>query len=151
MFSAIGVGVVVALFSGIAEFLLRRWIPPSLPINEFFRDRSSAFLLAGFGILIAPFMEELVFRGFLYPAVARWTGAAPSIVLCSAIFASIHGAQLGYAWAPLLVLFVVGLSLTIARAVTGSVAVSVIIHMAYNFALFAEIFIGTSGFRNLQS
>jgi len=147
---AIAGGILIAMFSGVAEFLLRRWIPTSLPIDEFFRDRSSAYLLAGFGILVAPLMEELVFRGFLYPALAHWTGAGPSVALCSASFALLHGAQLGYAWAPLLVLFVVGLALTVARAVTGSVAVSVVIHMAYNFALFTEIFIGTSGFRNLH-
>ncbi len=147
---AIAGGMVIAMFSGLAEFLLRRWIPTSLPIDEFFRDRPSAFLLAGFGILVAPFMEEMVFRGFLYPALTKWTGVGPSVALCSASFALLHGAQLGYAWAPLLVLFLVGLALTVARAVTGSVAVSVVIHMTYNFVLFTEIFIGTSGFRNLH-
>ena len=98
-------------------------------------------LLGAFGILVAPLMEEIVFRGFLYPALARWTGALPSIVVTASAFTLLHGAQLAYAWAPLLLIFMVGVALTVTRAVTKSVATCVIIHMAYNFVLFAQTYI----------
>jgi CAAX protease family protein len=147
---ALMIGAGTALFSTLVDVLLQPWIPKSLPINEFFRDRPSAFLLAGFGVLVAPFVEEMIFRGFLYPAFARWIGSSLSILVTAAGFTLLHGTQLAYAWAPLLVLFVVGLVLTCARVITRSVAFTVLLHMGYNFILFAQAFIGTQGFRNFQ-
>lgn len=140
----------MAIFSNLAEVVLHRWIPKSLPIEELFSDRSSALLLAGFGILIAPLVEEIAFRGFLYPAIARWSGVVPAVLFTGAAFAMLHGAQLAYSWAPLLPIFIVGVVLTITRAATKSVATCVIVHTAYNFTLLLFGYIGTNGFRQMQ-
>ena len=141
-----GLGLVNALFSG----LLERWIPKSLPIEELFSSRSSAFALAAFGIFVAPPVEELFFRGFLYPALARPLGSVLSVGLTGVFFALIHSAQLAHAWIPLLLLFAIGVILTAVRAKTKSVATTVIIHMSYNTALFVLVYIGTGGFRHLE-
>jgi CAAX protease family protein len=146
----LGTGVALALCSDLAEALLHRWIPKSLPITEFFQDRASAFWLAGFGVLVAPLVEEMVFRGFLYPALSRRTGMVPSILITSAGFALLHGAQLAYSFVPLMLIFTVGAVLTIVRASTKSVASSVLVHMAYHFTLFFQFYLATQGFRNLQ-
>lgn len=143
-------GVALALISGLLERLLHRWIPKSLPFEEFFRTPASAYALAVFGILVAPLVEEIFFRGFLYPALARPTGAGLAVVITSSLFALVHASQLGYAWAPLLVLFVVGSALTMVRAISKSVALCVIIHMTYNFTLFAITFFQTQGFRHME-
>jgi uncharacterized protein len=143
-------GTALALISDIGEVVLHRWIPDSLPITEFFKDRPSALLLGAFGILVAPLMEELLFRGFLYPALARWTGTAVSVIITASAFTLLHGAQLGYSWAPLLLIFVVGVTLTITRVRTNSVATCVIVHMTYNFVLLLQTYIATHGFRQMQ-
>lgn len=143
-------GTALALISDIGEVVLHRWIPDSLPITEFFKDRPSALLLGAFGILVAPLMEELLFRGFLYPALARWTGTVVSVIITASAFTLLHGAQLGYSWAPLLLIFVVGLTLTITRVRTNSVATCVIVHMTYNFVLLLQTYIATQGFRQMQ-
>lgn len=143
-------GAALALVSDIGEVVLHRWIPDSLPITEYFKDRPSALLLGAFGILVAPLMEELLFRGFLYPALARWTGAAASVIITASAFTLLHGAQLGYSWAPLLLIFVVGLTLTVTRVRTNSVATCVIVHMTYNFVLLLQSYIVTHGFRQMQ-
>ncbi len=143
-------GIVLALVSDAGNVVLGPWIPKSLPITELFKDRPSAFLLAGFGILVAPLMEEMFFRGFLYPALARFTGVLPSIVLTATLFALLHGAQLSFSWAPLLLIFIVGVTLTAVRARTRSVALCVVVHMTYNFTLLAQTFIATHGFRQMQ-
>jgi hypothetical protein len=62
----------------------------------------------------------------------------------------IHGAQLGYSWAALVPIFIVGATLTVTRAITKSVATCVLIHMTYNFLLMAQAFVATHGFRDLQ-
>ncbi|HEY5029863.1 MAG TPA: CPBP family intramembrane glutamic endopeptidase [Candidatus Angelobacter sp.] len=143
-------GAALALISDIGEVVLHRWIPDSLPIMEYFKDRPSALLLGAFGILVAPLMEELLFRGFLYPALARWMGAAASVIITASAFTLLHGAQLGYSWAPLLLIFVVGLALTVTRMRTNSVATCVIVHMTYNFVLLLQSYIVTHGFRQMQ-
>jgi membrane protease YdiL (CAAX protease family) len=143
-------GTALALISDIGEVALHRWIPDSLPITEFFKDRPSALLLGAFGILVAPLMEELLFRGFQYPALARWSGATVSLIITASAFTLLHGAQLGYSWAPLLLIFVVGLTLTITRMRTNSVATCVIVHMTYNFVLLLQTYIATHGFRQMQ-
>lgn len=147
---ALGGGLCLALISDIGNVVLNPWIPKSLPITELFKDRPSAFLLGGFAVLIAPFVEEMFFRGFLYPALARYTGALASILITGGLFALLHGAQLSYSWAPLLLIFIVGVTLTVVRAATRSVALCVIVHMTYNFILLAQTFAATHGFRQMQ-
>lgn len=143
-------GGALALVSDIGEVVFHRWIPDSLPITEYFKDRPSALLLAAFGILVAPLMEELLFRGFLYPALARWTGTFISIMVTASAFTLLHGAQLGYSWAPLLLIFIVGVALTVTRVLTQSVATGVIVHMTYNFVLLLQTYIVTHGFRQMH-
>ncbi|MFZ0284278.1 MAG: hypothetical protein WAL32_03545, partial [Terriglobales bacterium] len=56
----------------------------------------------------------------------------------------------GHAWGPVLVIFLVGLTLTITRAVTKSVASGFLIHVAYNTTLSVALYVGTDGFRHLE-
>ncbi len=141
-------GIVLAFaVQGLAHFLP---IPKSLPMDKFFNDARSAYLMAFFGVLIAPVLEELFFRGMLFPTLRRGLGTLFAVLLTAAAFASIHGAQLGYAWAPILSIFVVGLVLTIVRERTDSVAASVLTHSGYNFTLFALLWIGSDHFHHLE-
>jgi membrane protease YdiL (CAAX protease family) len=125
-------------------------MPKELPMDRFFRTAQEAWALSLFGSAVAPLMEELFFRGFLYPVLARRLGTAAAIVLTSASFGLIHAPQLGHAWGPVLVVFLVGLTLTITRAVTKSVAPGFLIHVAYNTTLSVALFVGTDGFRHLE-
>jgi len=147
---AVAGGAALALFSQVASGLLQRWIPKSLPIEQYFRTPSAAYALAVFGILVAPLVEELFFRGFLYPSLARPLGSVTAVVLTAGAFAMLHSEQLAHAWIPLLLLFAVGTVLTAVRARTKSVATTVLMHMAYNFTLFALLFYATQGFRHME-
>ena len=124
-------------------------MPKNAPIDEFFRTARDAYILSVFGILFAPLFEELFFRGFLYPVLARRLGLAPSVLLTAAFFAVIHGSQLKYSWA-LLIIFLVGLALTVVRAVKKSVAATVLMHMAYNGTIFVVTYIATDRFRHME-
>lgn len=125
-------------------------MPKELPMDRFFRTAQEAWALSLFGSAIAPLMEELFFRGFLYPVLARRLGTVTAIVLTSVSFGLIHAPQLGHAWGPVLVVFLVGLTLTITRAATKSVAPGFLIHVAYNTTLSVALFVGTDGFRHLE-
>lgn len=147
---AFGGGAAMALGSELLSGLLQRWIPKTLPIDEYFKNAASGYMLAFFGIVVAPFVEEIFFRGFVYPAFARLTGIATAVVITAAGFALLHGGQLANSWAPLMILFGVGTVLTIARARTRSVVFCVLMHMGYNFILFTIMFFATQGFRHME-
>ena len=70
--------------------------------------------------------------------------------MTAAAFAAIHGTQLGYAWAPILSIFVVGVVFTVARARTNSVASSFLMHCGYNFALFTLLWLASDHYRHLE-
>lgn len=132
---------------GLSHFLP---IPKSLPMDKFFNDATSAYLMAFFGIAVAPLLEEFFFRGMLYPILRRGLGVLIGVVLTAAAFAAIHGAQLGYDWAAILSIFLVGLALTLLRQFTDSVAACVLTHSGYNFTLFALLWAGSDHFHHLE-
>jgi membrane protease YdiL (CAAX protease family) len=121
-----------------------------VPIEQAFQSTAAAYVLAIFGITLGPLMEELFFRGMLYPALARRVGMTASIVITALFFALLHASQLGNSWSPLLIIFVVGVVLTVIRARSGSVAAGTIAHAAYNSALFTAIYFSTGHFHNLE-
>jgi membrane protease YdiL (CAAX protease family) len=141
-------GVFLAVVIQTASGLLP--IPKQLPIDQFFADPLSAYMLALFGVTLAPLLEELYFRGFLYPVLARRLGMPLSVVITSLSFALIHESQLAHAWGPLLLLFFVGVALTMARVYTKSVATSFLIHVGYNATLFTVMYFVTDHFRHLE-
>jgi uncharacterized protein len=141
-------GLILAVCLWPIEYLLP--MPKKLPIDDFFKTAREAYLLSVLGIFFAPLFEELLFRGFLYPVIARRWGMGVSIVVTAIFFAFVHTMQLKYSWGPVLVIFIVGLALTTVRAVKKSVAATVLMHMAYNGTLFIAAFIATDGFRHME-
>ncbi len=125
-------------------------IPKELPIDSFFRTPAEAWALSILSVTLAPLMEELFFRGFLYPVLARRLGLPIAVFVTALGFALLHGAQLMFSWGPVLVIFLVGIVLTIVRAKTNSVAAGVLIHMAYNGTITIAMFAATDGFRHLE-
>jgi CAAX protease family protein len=141
-----GGSVLYFVLIGLAQLLP---IPKHLPIDRFFDTPRQAMLMSVFAITMAPLMEELFFRGFLYPVLARRIGMVGSILITAVAFGFLHAAQLKYSWA-VLVIFLVGLALTTVRAVTKSVAASFLVHVGYNGTLSMLLFVATSGFRHLE-
>ncbi|PYY14943.1 MAG: hypothetical protein DMG61_08380 [Acidobacteria bacterium] len=125
-------------------------IPKSLPIDRFFRSTHAAWVLAVFGILVGPFYEELLFRGFLFPALRRYLPLVASIVIDGLLFALYHGPQLAWSWAPMLLIFVVGSVLTIVRARTGWLGSAFLGHSAYSAFDFVLICAASDGFRHMH-
>jgi len=124
-------------------------MPKSTPFDNLFQNRRDAFLLAIIATTLGPLMEELFFRGFFYPVVAKRWGAGWGIFLSALPFALMHMQQYGYAWGILLVIFGVGVVCGIVRAVTGSVAASFLVHVGYNGAQMLIAIFLTRGFTRM--
>jgi hypothetical protein len=140
-------GVPLALAISYLETVLP--MPTQVPFERLFTNASAAYTMGGLAVVAAPLMEELFFRGFLYPVLRRF-GAAIAIVLTSGAFALVHGGQYGWAWSVVLLMFFVGFALTVVRAWTGSVASGFLIHASYNLTLFALLYFSTDHFRHLE-
>jgi membrane protease YdiL (CAAX protease family) len=94
-------------------------------------------------------MEELFFRGFMYPVLARRMGAAWAIALTALPFGLIHLPQYGWAWGAALVIFLVGVVCGVVRAVTRSVGASFLVHAGFNGTQMLIAIVMTQGFRHM--
>ena len=174
IFAGIGLGFLTQA----SESLLP--LPKHLPMDEMFKSTSLIWLLVVLGTLIAPVMEEVLFRGFLLPGIAiliDWirlprSGEAvtdlaalelwrrsdafsrpaliASSIITSLLFALLHAPQLGYTWAAVSLLAAVSLVLCYVRIRLHSVAASTLVHACYNLSVFITLFIATGGFRHLD-
>jgi uncharacterized protein len=64
----VGIGVATSVVVQILSNFLP--IPKELPIDKFFTHPLGVWLIAVFGVTVAPAFEELAFRGFLLPSLA---------------------------------------------------------------------------------
>ncbi len=142
----------VGLCLGLAIQLASNYlpVPKELPVDAFFRNAPDAWMVALFGVFIAPIAEEIAFRGFLFPALRHWIGVILAAILTSVPFAFLHADQVGHAWGPLAMVFLVSLVLCAVRQRIGSVAASALVHASYNFSIFLVIFYASGGFMHLE-
>jgi len=143
----VGIGIVtLVLLQGLERLLP---LPSKSPFDQFFNRPLDAYAFAFLAIAFAPFMEELFFRGFLYPVLARRLGIMLGVVLTSLPFALIHLPEYK-AWGPVLIIFLVGLVLTLVRAKMKSVGASFIVHAIYNGVPVIAAIIASHGFQHLE-
>jgi hypothetical protein len=171
LFSAAFACFVLAIIDGV--FLPG---PKEAPIDQVFRMPGGAWFLFAFGITLAPFIEEMIYRGFLLPAFCTlWDWAAESIQdrptrwpdengktkwsisamvfasICTSVpFALMHGQQTSYSVGTFVLLMFVSLALCWIRLSTRSLAASTIVHACYNLLLFTLMMWGTGGFKDLD-
>jgi len=142
--------------------------PENIPMQELFKHRQTAILFVAMAVLVAPLVEETLFRGYLYPLFARLISAilrfigfedAPalhsgilgSIVLTGTLFGLMHGAQLGWTWSLVSMLILVGIIFTLVRARTGSVFASFLMHLGYNSLIAVAAVLSTHGFTKIPA
>jgi uncharacterized protein len=123
----------------------------NFPLEHLFNSPASAYATAIFAVVVAPFMEELIFRGFLFSVFELRVGLPFAIIVTAILFAGMHADEYRGAWNHLLLIFVVGLILSLARGLSHKLAPSVVIHTTYNACLMIGLFVATSHFRIMQS
>lgn len=138
----------------------------NLPIQELFKNRAGAMLLMAMAVFVAPFFEETVFRGYLYPTLARLisslarflgmespnavrAGVGSSILVTGVLFGLLHAPQLGWTWGLVSLLITVGVVFTFVRAWSGTVLASFLLHLGYNSTIAITSILATRGFTHL--
>ncbi len=93
-------------------------------------------LLAVVACVGAPLAEEVVFRGYIYAAVKRFTNIPFAVIFSGLLFGAVHGNLLA-----LLPLAVLGIVLALAYEYTGSLWAPIAIHFCFNAATVVAQFI----------
>jgi membrane protease YdiL (CAAX protease family) len=150
--------------------------PEHSPLEGMLSTPQAVWIMFAFAVTIAPLCEEMMFRGFLLPALSTafdWMGERfgnrptpvllenghpqwslpamiSSSIITSAIFALFHFSQNGNALAPMILIFSVSLALCAVRLSTRSLAASTLTHATYNFTLFFVMALSTRGFTHLH-
>jgi membrane protease YdiL (CAAX protease family) len=119
----LGVGVLFTQFLGGKETALEQIINSSL---------KSRFATAFLAFATAPLVEELIFRGVLYPALQRAIGMVGAVAIVTVLFAGIHVFQYYDNFAVIAVITMLSLSLTLLRARTGRLLPSFVLHLVFN-------------------
>jgi hypothetical protein len=115
-----------------------------------FTSPAAGYAIGAYAILMAPWAEEVIFRGFLFGIFERRASLWFAIVVTALLFGGLHVPEYWGAWNHIILISLVGLTFSMVRGLTGSLAPSVILHLAYNTSLIAGLFFQTQGFQNLR-
>ncbi len=123
-------GPMLAILLSVLGALLRA--PPDVQIEVLIKSRASLAGVMLFGVVLAPMFEEMLFRGFLLPLLARSLRPWLGIILTALLFGLLHGAQNQWAWQPILLISVAGVAFGLVRYKTRSTTSAFVMHSAYN-------------------
>lgn len=126
-----------AVFGGLQYSGYLKWME-SLGVEtvqdtvQLLRDSSDPVILglmAFAAVVAAPVCEEIVFRGFFYPVLKRFSGAWPAAICSAIVFSGAHGSLTAF-----LPLFLFGLLLVLVYEKTGSIWAPMSVHFCFNGA-----------------
>lgn len=89
--------------------------------------------------LVAPVVEETIFRGFLYPTLRQFTDAPFAAIFTAVLFGAVHGSLTA-----LVPLSVLGIILVLAYEWSRGLALPIAIHALFNLVTSASLWAGTS-------
>lgn len=133
--AAILLGVMPVIMAGnvVIQVIMQYWgITPQ--IQDVTRIISSAsgwmakayfFALA---VVIAPVVEEMLFRGMLLPALAKKVGVKPALLVVGLLFSLVHGFYMPAG----VVFFMLSVAFSLAYIYRGSLLVPIIMHAIFN-------------------
>ncbi len=114
------------------EKVLAGWFPEAEGDRtvEFLRERATASDWATvivMAVVVAPLVEEVIFRGYLYGVARKFAGRWAAVGVTAALFAAIHINALG-----LLPLALLGVVFALAYELTGSLWTNILMHVCFN-------------------
>lgn len=128
----ISIGLAILLF-GIAVVLSATFGGQETDIDRIVQSsRPTAFALAILAVATAPLVEEIIYRGVLYPASQRAIGRTGAIALVAGLFAVGHVYQYWPNFGVISAIVLLSVALTMVRAFSGRLLPCFIIHFVFN-------------------
>jgi membrane protease YdiL (CAAX protease family) len=111
-------------------------------------NRSYQFVLAFLTlVVIAPFSEELIFRGYLLGKLRAKVPLWAAVLITSVLFGLLHVP--GGGWSVAVDVFALSITLCLLRVYTGSIWASILLHMIKNAIAYYILFINPTLFSTL--
>ena len=119
-------------------------VPITRIIEEDAASNSSGipWYFMSFAVLLAPLLEELYYRGFLFRAFQRHVGTKLSAALIILWFGVIHADQVGGSLSTIAIITTMGAVCTFLRIYYDSVLPSIACHFCYNGTLMGATMLG---------
>lgn len=132
--AAIALGLIVMFAGGSLTQFLAHGHPVQQDISVLAHSVSPAMrvLLVVLAVCIAPFIEELVFRGVLLSGLARRMPIGWAMLLSAVVFGAAHLPDFKFAWFPVPELVLLGLALAWIRVRARSLWPSIATHATFN-------------------
>jgi uncharacterized protein len=147
-------GFLIALGAGLAltVLIVSSLFPPAEPppIEKLITSSQTLYVFVLFGVGVAPLVEEIIFRGFLFRVLEDVASSASAVFGTALLFTLLHIPQLWGSWAGIVLIFGVGYTLSHIRRISNSLIPSFIVHTAYNGMLFAVYAVGTFAQQSLK-
>jgi membrane protease YdiL (CAAX protease family) len=122
------VGIVYAM---LVVALVNRFASPEVRSPEALASPVNLLVFTVFA-LTASFVEEMYYRGLLFPMFRREVGMPLAMLIVTMWFGAVHFGQVGKDLWVLFFLAGLGLMTAVARQVTKVIGPSIALHMAYN-------------------
>lgn len=120
-------GVALAVFISFAlGFLPEKWLMDYAAASEDVTGTLSAVALIS-TVLVAPIVEEILFRGIILSRLRKAMPVAPAILLSALVFGLMHGQILWIAYAAFL-----GIILALVAIRTKSILATILLHVTFN-------------------
>ena len=128
--ASVGLAVALLVFGGL---LTKYYGGEPTDIDQIINNSTaSRFVLAFLATATAPLVEEVIYRGILYPALQRAIGVAWAVVGVTVLFASVHVVQYYNNISVIIAIGFLSLALTLVRAYTGRLLPCFTIHLVFN-------------------
>ena len=118
----IGISILQEAFLGPEEQLQK--VVKTLLETE---DTKLKIILIATATIVAPLVEEIIFRGYLYAVIKRYSSRTFAAITISLLFAVVHNNLPG-----MMPLFILALMLTLAYELTGCLWVPMVAHALFN-------------------
>ena len=127
---SVGAAVVLLVGGGLVAYFLGG---EKTPFERMLESSAAArFATAFLATATAPLVEELVYRGVMFPAFRRALGTVWAVLIVAALFSAVHVSQYYNNAGVIAAVSMLGLALTLVRAYTGRVLPCFVIHLVFN-------------------
>ncbi len=135
--------LLVSLLIGVGGAAVAATVIIGLGRNHSLLIRQDSGLLAlGLGMILIvtlPPIEEIYYRGFIFPIIERGAGTTAAIVLVTLWFTAAHWVQFFVDAISIPIILVIGAVFAVQRHLTGSLVPSIVTHWSYNATLVAIV------------
>lgn len=147
LWATLGFILIRVIFMGLQELELEKWLSDRLGEPELQRivselmstqnnQKRVTMIIAA--CVFAPIIEEVIFRGYLYPVIKRYTEPVIAAIFTGVIFGAIHG----QIWA-VIPLSIFGILLALLYEKSGSIWTCILCHAMFNsFNVYCMLTIG---------